>query len=49
VTDWSIRQWIKKFRQSGELPPDGTVVPQAEEFWALKKENQRLRLENEIF
>ena len=48
VTEWSIRQWIKRFRQSGELPPEGTVVPEAEEFRRLHQENKRLLLENEI-
>jgi transposase-like protein len=48
VTEWSIRQWIKRFRKSGELPPEGAVVPEAEEFRRLRKENKRLLLENEI-
>jgi len=48
ATDWSIRQWVKKFRQSGELPPVGTPQPEADEMRRLRKENKRLQLENEI-
>jgi len=48
VAEWSIRQWIKKFRQSGELSPAGTPQPEAEELRRLRKENKRLQLENEI-
>ena len=47
-TDWSIRQWVQKFRQSGELAPAGTPQPEAEEFRRLRKENKRLQMENEI-
>ncbi len=47
-TDWSIRQWVQKFRQSGELASAGTAQPEAEEFRRLRKENKRLQLENEI-
>ena len=48
TTDWSIRHWVQKFRQEGQLPPKGTPVPEAEELRRLRKENQRLQLENEI-
>lgn len=48
ATDWSIRQWVQKFRQSGELPPKGTAQPEADEFRRLRKENKRLQMENEI-
>ena len=48
VSTWSIRQWIKKFRTSGDLPPEGQPVPDAEELRVLRKENKQLRLENEI-
>jgi len=47
-TTWSIRDWVKKFRDSGQLPPKGQVVPEAEELKALRKENSRLQMENEI-
>ena len=48
TTPWSIRQWVKKFRQAGQLPLKGQPVPSADELKALRKENQRLRMENEI-
>ena len=48
TTDWSIRQWVQKFRQNGELSPVGTPQPEADEMRRLRKENKRLQLENEI-
>ena len=48
ATDWSIRQWVQKFRQAGQLPPDGTPQPEADELRRLRKENKRLQMENEI-
>jgi transposase len=48
VTPWSIRHWIEKFRVSGELPPEGRRVPEAEEMKELRKRVKRLEMENEI-
>ena len=48
TTDWSIRQWVDKFRKDGQLPPKGAAQPEADEFRQMKKELKRLRLENEI-
>ena len=48
ATAWSIGQWVKKFRGSGELPPETEVVPSAEELKQLRKEVAQLRMENEI-
>ena len=48
ATSWSIRQWVMKFRASGELPPAGEVVAEAEELKLLRKQNKQLRMENEI-
>ena len=48
TTSGSLRTWVKKFRESGDLPPAGQVVPQAEEMRVLRKQNQQLRVENEI-
>ena len=48
VTDWSIRQWVQKLRQSGQLSPAGTGQPEADELRRLRKENKRLQLETEI-
>ena len=48
TTEWSIRQWVQKFRQNGALPPVGAAQPQADELRRLRQENKRLQLENEI-
>ena len=48
VSSWSIGRWIEHFRSSGELPPDGEPVPEAEEMKALRKQVKRLQMENEI-
>jgi transposase len=48
VSAWSIGRWIDRFRKSGELPPEGESVPEAEEMKSLRKELSRLRMENEI-
>jgi transposase len=45
---WTIREWIKKYQATGELPRAGKVVPEAEEMKRLRKENKQLQLENEI-
>ena len=48
TTAWSIRDWVKKFQASGELGAPGSPQPAAEDLKALRAENERLRLENEI-
>lgn len=48
TTAWSIRDWIKKFREEGALPPKEQTVDIAEELKQLRKETRQLRLENEI-
>ena len=48
TTDWSVRQWVAKFRKDGQLPPKGAPQPEADEFRQMKKELKQLRLENEI-
>ena len=47
-TSWSIRMWIKKFRESGELPGKHEPVAAAEELKRLRKELKELQLDNEI-
>jgi transposase len=47
-TAWSIRQWVKKFRQSGELPPADQTQPEADELRQLRKEVGQLKMENDI-
>jgi transposase-like protein len=48
ATAWSVRYWINKFRDSGDLPKDQKTVATAGELSTLRKEIQRLRMENEI-
>jgi transposase len=45
---WTIREWIKKYRSTGELPAEGQAVPEAEEMKSLRKQIKQLELENEI-
>ena len=45
----SIAVWIKAFRESGELNEDEETRREAEEFRAVRAENRRLRIENEIY
>lgn len=48
VSAWSIRYWINSFRKTAELPPESPTQPTADELKQLRKENARLRMENEI-
>ena len=48
TTGWSVRHWVKKFRESGDLPAADEPVPQAEELKRLRKELAELRMENDI-
>jgi transposase len=48
ATGWSIRNWVRKFRQSGELPSQSETQPKADELRQLRKENARLKMENDI-
>ncbi len=48
TTSWSIRNWVQKFRQSGELPAENETQPKADELRELRKENAQLRMENDI-
>ena len=48
VSSESIRRWIAKFRASGDLPPAGQPVPEAVQMREMRKELERLRMENEI-
>ena len=45
---WSVRQWVIKYRQSGELSSPEKTGSTAEEMHQLRKEVSRLRMENEI-
>jgi len=48
VSGWSVRSWVMKFRESGELPPKDAPAPVADELKSLRDENRQLRQENEI-
>ena len=48
TTGWSIRNWVQKFRQTGELPAKSETQPKADELRQLRKENARLKMENDI-
>jgi len=48
TTGWSIRNWVQKFRQTGELPAKNETQPKADELRQLRKENARLKMENDI-
>ena len=48
ATGWSIRNWVQKFRQAGELPAQSETRPMADELRQLRKENARLKMENDI-
>ena len=48
MCSWSVRQWVKKFRESGDLPRKGERVSSADELRRLRTENKELRMDNEI-
>ena len=48
TTGWSIRNWVLKFRQSGELPAENQTQPKADELRQLRKEISQLKMENDI-
>jgi transposase len=43
-----VGSWIKAFRKSGDLPTADVASPVAEDLRALREENAKLRMENEI-
>jgi transposase-like protein len=48
TTGWSVRNWIQKFQQTGELPSDTESQPKIDEIRQLRKELKQLKMENEI-
>jgi len=48
TTVWSVRNWIQKFQQTGELPSKKETQPKVDEIRQLRKENAQLRVENDI-
>lgn len=47
-SSWSVRDWVKQMRASGDLPSEAASGATAQDVKALREENARLRLENEI-
>ena len=48
ISAWSIRYWIKKYRQTGELSSENQITPAADELKQLRNEIAKLRMENDI-
>ena len=48
TTGWSVRNWVQKYQETGELTSQVEAQPKSEEARQLRKENARLRLENDI-
>lgn len=48
VSSWSIGNWIRQFRSSGELDGMMTKMTPGDELRELRKENRQLRMEVEI-
>lgn len=48
VSAWSIRYWIKKYRQTGELSQERNPASTADELKQLRNEVAQLRMENDI-
>lgn len=46
-SDWSLRQWMMKFKVSGELVVDQQSETVAKELRRLRTENAQLRMEKE--
>mgnify|MGYP001165754595 CR=1 FL=1 len=48
TTGWSVRNWIQKFQEAGELPSKAQSQPKIDEIRQLRKELAQLKMENEI-
>jgi transposase-like protein len=48
TTGWSVRNWIQKFQQTGELPAKAETQPKVDEIRQLRKEPAQLKMENDI-
>ncbi|MGD9110044.1 MAG: transposase [Phycisphaerales bacterium] len=48
TTGFSVRHWVKKFQQTGELPSKEESQPKIDEIRQLRKELAQLRMENDI-
>ena len=48
VAAWLIRDWVRALRNSGELAQADSSVPGADDLKALRDENAKLCMENDI-
>jgi transposase len=48
VTKTSIREWIKRYGNSGEFGAEANRSAEEKELRELRKENRQLRMENDI-
>ena len=48
TTGFSVRNWVKKFQQTGELQSQAESQPKIDEIRQLRKELAQLKMENEI-
>jgi transposase len=48
TTGFSVRNWVTKFRSSGDLPAQSETQPKADELRHLRKELAQLKMENDI-
>ena len=48
TTGFSVRNWVKKFQQTGELPSQAESQPKIDEIRQLRKELAQLKMENDI-
>ena len=48
TTGWSVRNWVQKLQQAGELPSKAETQPKIDEIRQLRKELAQLKMENEI-
>ena len=48
TTGFSVRNWVKTFQQTGELPSKEQTQPKVDEIRQLRKELAQLKMENEI-
>ena len=48
TTGFSVRNWVKKFQQNGDLPSKAEAQPKVDEIRKLRKKLAQLKMENEI-
>ena len=48
TTGWSIRNWVQKFRQNGDLPAQSETKTKADELRQGRKQLAQLKMENDI-